>query len=138
MKILFLCHSNSALSPMAQGLAQRIGGVHHTYFSAGMAPTALNPLALRAMQEVGIDITHSYAKGLDAVPLAEMDCVFALSEEVDFVEGPNAETLFWFQPDPEKVGGTEQEQMDAFRSVRDALVPKVRLLLLKENHKSVS
>ncbi len=115
---------------MAEGLARRMGGATHAYYSAGTEPSVLNPLSLRAMQEVGIDITHSTPKRLSAVPLTEIDCVVVLSDAIAFESSPNSKQFFWPQPDPETVNGTEQERMDAFRKVRDGLVPRIRSLFL--------
>lgn len=115
---------------MAEGIARRIGGIRHKVFSAGIAPTVLSPLALRAMQEVGIDITHSLPKPLAQVPLNEMDYIVVLSDSLDFTGDSAAVRLFWPQADPEKAEGSEQERMDAFRKIRDELVPKVRGLFL--------
>jgi arsenate reductase (thioredoxin) len=127
MKIAFLCVANSARSQMAEGLARNIWGMRHAVFSAGSQPTKLNPLALRAMQEIGVDITHYSSKGFDALPLGELDYVVTLcAEEVcPHVVSP-AKRLHWPTPDPASVQGSEQMQMEAFRDARDAIAKQIR------------
>ena len=65
VRVLFLCTRNSARSQMAEGLLRHMSddGIHS--FSAGDYPTAVHPFAVRAMREVGIDISHQQAKHKD-------------------------------------------------------------------------
>ena len=113
---MFLCVANAARSQMAEGLARAMAppGTGYQFFSAGSRPGALNPLAVRALAEQGIDIAHHRSKGLDDVPLAQADVIVTLcAEEVcPFVPGP-VQRLHWPLPDPGDVEG--------FRSVRDEL-----------------
>jgi arsenate reductase len=57
MKVLFLCTGNSARSQMAEGYLGHIAGERFEAMSAGVEPTGLNPLAVEAMREIGIDIS---------------------------------------------------------------------------------
>ena len=113
--ILFLCVANSARSQMAEGLARALAPEGYRFLSAGSNPGTLNPLAVRALAETGIDIAHHRAKGLDDVPLAEADVVVTLcAEEVcPFVPG-RVQRLHWPLPDP-------APDLAAFRRVRDEL-----------------
>jgi arsenate reductase len=89
--IVFLCVANSARSQMAEGLARAIApaGEDYRFFSAGSQPGTLNPHAVRALAEQGIDIAHHRSKGLDDVPLAEADVIVTLcaDEVCPFVPG---------------------------------------------------
>ena len=103
---------------MAEGLARAIApaGNGYRFFSAGSHPGTLNPLAVQALAEQGIDIAHLRSKGLDDVPLAEADVIVTLcAEEVcPFVPGRGTvRRLHWPLPDPTDLAG--------FRSVRDEL-----------------
>lgn len=78
MKILFLCVANSARSQMAEGLARHILGDRATVESAGSNPTSVNPFAIKAMQEIGIDITGHRSKIVTAEMAAANDLVITL------------------------------------------------------------
>ena len=113
--ILFLCVANSARSQMAEGLARALAPAGYRFLSAGSNPGALNPLAVRALAETGIDISHHRAKGLDDVPLAEADVVVTLcADEVCPVVPGGVKRLHWPLPDP-------APDLAAFRRVRDEL-----------------
>ena len=79
--ILFLCVANSARSQMAEGLARAMAPDGYRFLSAGSEPGRLNPLAVEALHEKGIDISHHRAKGLDAIPLGEVDVMVTLWNE---------------------------------------------------------
>src|SRR3954463_14188639 len=61
-RVLFLCTGNSARSQMAEGILRHLAGDRFTVFSAGTKPGILNPYAIRAMKEIGIDISHHRSK----------------------------------------------------------------------------
>ena len=112
--ILFLCFANSARSQMAEGLARAMAPDGYRFLSAGSEPGRLNPLAVEALHEKGIDISHHRAKGLDAIPLDEMDVIVTLcAEEVCPVVPGQVRRLHWPLPDPHGLA--------AFRDTRDRL-----------------
>ncbi len=117
---------------MAEALARHILGPGHEVFSAGSRPTTVNPLALRAMQEVGLDITQQHSKSIDAVSSHEMNWVISLCEEECPVVFSQATRLHWPMKDPASVVGSEQEKMEVFRDVRDALDHQIREWLRDE------
>lgn len=130
MNLLFLGVNNSTRSQMAQGLARHLFGPKHTVYSAGCSPTALHPLALRVLQEIGLDITHQKAQPVGAFDLSEMDLIVALDEKLAIppVNG-SLPVQRWAIPDPSSVTGAEQTQMEAFRDVRDTLETRIAFLL---------
>ena len=131
--ILFLCVANSARSQMAEGLACRIVSQRVRALSAGSAPGTLHPLAVRAMAELGIDITAQVSKGLDAVPTEEVDTVVTLcAEEVCPVLPGGVERLHWPLSDPAAAGGSEEARLQAFRDVRDEIQRRLLALLVGE------
>ncbi len=124
MNILFLCVANSARSQIAEGLAKVILGSGHNIQSAGSQPSgAVNPLAVKTMQEIGIDITFNHSKSisdLDKDFVDNLDYVITLcAEEVCPVIISKAQKLHWANPDPAAVQGSEAEKLAAFRAVRD-------------------
>jgi arsenate reductase len=81
MRILFLCVANSARSQMAEGLARRLFGAKAEVMSAGSAPVGLNPFAVEAMAEVGIDISGHRSKSVDEIDPGSLDMVITLCAE---------------------------------------------------------
>ena len=79
--LLFLCVANSARSQIAEGLARRLAPPGVAVYSAGSEPGTINPLAVRVLAEAGVDASGQFSKGLDAVPLDEIDLVVTLCAE---------------------------------------------------------
>ncbi len=81
--ILFLCVANSARSQMAEGIARELAPSGVKVSSAGSAPSQVNPLAIKALAEIGIDISGQYSKSVADIPPEDVDVVVTLcSEEV--------------------------------------------------------
>ena len=100
--VLFLCVANSARSQMAEGLARALAPPGHRFLSAGSEPGALHPLAVTALSEIGVDISHQRAKGLPAIPLDQVDTIVTLcAEEVCPVVPGKVARVHWPLPDPE-------------------------------------
>ena len=122
--MLFLCTHNSARSQMAEGLLRYLAGDRVEVMSAGTEATHIRPLAVRAMDEVGIDISGQESKTLDRYVGEPFDYVITVCEEANeacpFFPGA-AERLHWSLPDPAAAQGTEEERLEVFRSVRDLL-----------------
>lgn len=107
---------------MAEGLARADAPAGWTFYSAGSRPGRLNPLAVEALEEIGIDISTHRAKGLDDVPLGKADVIVTLcaEEECPYVPGP-ARRLAWPLPDPAAADGSPEARLAAFRGVRDEI-----------------
>ena len=125
MKILFMCVANSARSQLAEGLAKQILGTRAEIQSAGSQPSQVNPFAIQALNEIGIDTRHHSSKSVDdLLPefIANLDCVITLcAEEVCPVILSNAKKLHWPLPDPAGKGGSDEVQLNRFRATRDEL-----------------
>jgi arsenate reductase len=131
-RVLFLCTHNSSRSQMAEGLLRARGGQRYEVFSAGTHPRSVHPLAIRAMAEVGIDLSE--AAGYRAKSMQEfvhqppMDLVVTVcdeaAEECPFFPGARRQ-VHWGFPDPSKATGTEEERLAAFREVRDGLAKRI-------------
>src|SRR6266705_844063 len=112
--ILFLCVANPARSQMAEGLARAMAPEGYRFLSAGSEPGELNPLAVEALREEGIDISRHRAKGLTAIPLEDVAVIVTLcAEEVCPVVPANVRRLHWPLADPTGLA--------AFRAARDRL-----------------
>jgi arsenate reductase len=120
--VLFLCVANSARSQMAEGLARALAPAGVKISSAGSSPSKLNPLAVRALAEVGIDISHHVSKHVDDIPPDDVDVVVTLcAEEVCPVFLGKALRVHWALPDPAAVTGDDEAKLAAFRAIRDEL-----------------
>lgn len=131
MNILFLCVANSARSQLAEGLARTLLGAKANVQSAGSVPSGqVNPLAVEAMREIGIDISSHTSKSiddLDAEFLDKLDYVVTLcTEEVCPVLPGNAKKMHWPNPDPAGVEGSRDRQLAAFRTTRDAIAAQIK------------
>ncbi len=127
--IIFLCVANSARSQMAEGLARAAAPPGWTVSSAGSDPGCLSSRAVAVMAEIGIDISSHRSKGLDEVPLGDADRVVTLcAEEACPVIPSRVEHLDWAMRDPAAVAGTAEEELDAFRDVRDEIQRRVARL----------
>lgn len=120
--VLFLCVANSARSQMAEGIARALAPAGVTVSSAGSKPSRVNPLAIRALDELGIDIRGHHSKSVDTISPDGVDAVITLcAEEVCPVFLGKARRIHWGLPDPADAASTEDEQLQAFRNVRDEL-----------------
>jgi protein-tyrosine-phosphatase len=127
--ILFLCVANSARSQLAEGIARSLASPEVKISSAGSVPTSVRPQAVAVLSEIGIDISDHVSTGIDYVA-RPVDAVITLcEEEVCPVWLEDARRLHWGLPDPAGVEGTDDEQLEAFRSVRDELRRRLRVLL---------
>jgi arsenate reductase (thioredoxin) len=130
MKILFMCVANSARSQLAEGLASNIWGPSVSVKSAGSKPSSVNPFAIRALKEVGIDIAHHTSKSVDEIDpvfVGQLDYVITLcAEEVCPVLVSSAKKLHWPLPDPAGHPGDDDATLSRFRATRDALTEKIR------------
>lgn len=138
MKILFLCVANSARSQLAEGLAKEIFHPMDDIQSAGSAPAqGVNPLAVKVLSEIGIDISKNRPKFWDNLPpstFINLDYVITLcAEEVCPTVTVKTNKLHWPLPDPAAVKGTSEEKLDAFRKTRDEI--KRRLVEFKKEVK---
>jgi phosphate transport system protein len=128
--VLFLCVANSARSQIAEGWARKLVPPGMRIWSAGSQPApAVNPYAVRVMQEVGIDISSQQPKRISDVPLGDVDTVITLcAEEICVLPPSGLIRLNWALPDPAAATGSEQEIEAAFRKIRDELREKIQML----------
>jgi arsenate reductase len=133
-RVLFLCTHNSARSQMAEGLLRHLGGDAFEVHSAGTEATRVRPLAVRAMAELGIDISAHASKTLDRYLGQPFDLVITVCDEANEAcpVFPGArERRHWSFPDPSRATGTEEEQLAVYRSVRDAIRARIEAELLR-------
>jgi arsenate reductase len=132
--VLFLCVANSARSQMAEGIARSLAPATIKVSSAGSQPSRVNPLALQALAEIGIDASRQHSKSVDDIPPGDVDVVITLcAEEVCPAFLGKALRLHWGLPDPAHAAGSEAERLEAFRRVRDELRRRLAVVFAPES-----
>lgn len=120
-RVLILCTGNSARSQMAEGLLRHIADDKFEVFSAGTRPVGLNPNAVEAMSEIGIDISRQRSKPVDEFAGQQFDYVITVcdnaKESCPIFPGEGKLIHQSFE-DP---AAATAEQGTAFRKVRDEL-----------------
>jgi arsenate reductase len=134
-KVLFLCTGNSARSQIAEGLMKTLGAGQWEVRSGGVFPTYVHPLAIRVMEEIGIDISRQTSKSMDEFVQDRFDCVITLCDHAaascpTFPGG--GKMLHWPLEDPVSAIGTIEERLLAFRRARDELKARIEELLKPE------
>jgi arsenate reductase len=127
-RVLFLCTHNSARSQMAEGLVRHLAGDRFDAMSAGTEATHVRHLAVRAMEEIGVDISGQESKTLDRYLQEPFDYVITVCDDANeacpFFPGA-ANRLHWSFEDPSKAEGSEEERLAVFRSVRDKIRQRI-------------
>lgn len=114
---------------MAEGLARARFGDAVRVQSAGSDAAGVNPLAVKALAELGIDISGQTSKKVDTIDSATVDTVVTLCvEEVCPVYLAKARRLHWPLPDPTAGGGSEEERLARFRRTRDEIRARLETL----------
>lgn len=129
--VLFLCTANSARSQMAEGLLRKHAGDRFDVFSAGMEPSTVHPLAIRAMSDVGIDISRQRSKGvsefLGKVVVTHAIFVCERAQKNCPAVYPFArKALAWPFEDPAAFQGSEEDRLKKFCEVRDQIEEKIK------------
>lgn len=108
---------------MAEAFARFIGPAELTYFSAGPEPAGeLNPHTVKAMREVGIDVTQYRPKTVEAIPMDTIATVITLCvEDVCPAVPEGVQHLPYPIADPMAGGGSDEELLQAFRRTRDQI-----------------
>jgi arsenate reductase len=139
--VLFLCTHNSARSQIAEGLLRHLYGDRYEVFSAGATPTRVNPLAIQALAEIGIDISKQRSKSIEEFRDKPMDLVVSVCKSSAKIACPFCsspiigdrptiinETLpdakrYLDHPfdDPSEAEGTDEEKLATFRHTRDEI-----------------
>jgi len=126
-RVLFLCTGNSARSQMAEGLLRHIAGNQFDVFSAGTRPAGLNPNAVTAMAELGINIAGSRSKSVDEFAGLQFDYVFTVcdnaKESCPIFPGEGKRLHQSFE-DP--AAAPADRRLEVFRKVRDQIAERLR------------
>ncbi|WP_099159133.1 arsenate reductase (thioredoxin) [Virgibacillus ndiopensis] len=128
--IYFLCTGNSCRSQMAEGWAKKYLGYEWEVKSAGIEAHGLNPNAVKAMLEVGIDISNQTSDIIDSEVLNNAYLAVTLCGDAADkcpMTPPQVKREHWGFDDPAKAEGTDEEKWQVFRLVRDQIGERIRL-----------
>lgn len=121
--VLILCTGNSCRSHMAEGILREVAGDVLNVQSAGSDPAGyVHPLAIRAMGEIGIDISSHTSKHMNEFLSCEVETVVTVCDNADQACPTfpgQANRYHWPFPDPTKAEGTQEETRKVFEQVRD-------------------
>jgi protein-tyrosine-phosphatase len=137
--VLFLCTHNSARSQMAEGILRLRSNGRVEVYSAGTEPTAVHPLAINALQEMGIDIAQQQPKSVQEFLGQNFDYIITVCDrarEVCPVFPGYPLQIHWSFPDPVEVEGSESQRLAAFREIALQLNRRIGYLLLTMGLKS--
>ena len=127
--LLFLCVANSARSQMAEGIARSLAPAGVKISSAGSRPSHVNPFAIQALDELGIDLRGHFSKSVDTIPPGDVEVVITLcAEEECPVFLGQARRLHWGLPDPGGAGLSDAQKLQSFRDVRYELVRRLSVV----------
>ena len=132
--VLFACGLNAVRSPMAAALFQQLVGKSVYVGSAGVQKGELDPFAVAAMEEIGVDISRHKPitfEELDEVDGLSFDLIVTLSppahhKALELTHTIAADVEYWPTVDPTGIEGNREQRLDAYREVRDQLMARIR------------
>lgn len=132
-KVLFICVHNSARSQMAEAWLNRLCPEQFEAHSAGLEPGALNPLAVEAMHEIGVDISGKKTQSVfDVVKRGQLFsyvitvCDESSAERCPIFPGATTR-LHWSFPDPAAITGSHEERLNGVRKIRDQIRARIEM-----------
>lgn len=129
--VLFTCSQNAVRSAMAAAILRHLAGPRIYVTSRGVRAGQTDPLAIAVMQEIGIDMSKHRPASLAGVHETGFDLIVALapeahSEALKIAQGYAVEVEYWPTPDPSLVSESREQNLAAYRAVRDSLLAKIK------------
>ncbi len=135
-RVLFLCTGNSARSIMAEALLRHYAPDQFEVYSAGLEPKGINPLTMRVMNEIGLDVSGGRSKDvmefLGKVHMSYVITVCSNAEEHCPIFPFSTQRLHWPFEDPAAFEGTDEEKLAKFREVRNLIDQHLRAWLREQ------
>lgn len=125
----FLCTGNSCRSQMAEAFGHKYLSDRYDVYSAGIVAHGLNPNAVKAMDEVGIDIRNQTSDMIDSELINKADFVVTLCGDANDkcpMTPPHVTRWHWGSDDPARAEGTEEEKWAVFQRVRDEIEARIK------------
>lgn len=137
-RVLFLCTGNSARSQMAEAFVRKYADDRFDAHSAGLEPKGLNPLTIKVMNEIGIDVSGQTSKGVDTyLGKVLFQYLITVCDDADkncptVWPGVN-KRMHWSFQDPAAFEGSDEEKVAKFREVRDLIEEKIKSWLAEQS-----
>jgi arsenate reductase len=129
IRVLFICVHNSARSQMAEAFLSRFAGDRFAVESAGLEPGLLNPLVVKVMREVGIDLSAKMTRSAYELLGRPYEWVITVCDESQAEACPvfpgAGRRAHWSFPDPATFSGSEEERLEQVRALRDRIAARV-------------
>jgi arsenate reductase len=132
IRVIFVCTGNSARSQMAEAILRRDGGERFHVVSAGVSPRPVNPLTIRSLAKVDIDISDAKSKPIGQFLGQRFDYVITVCDRARAtcpVFPGGSETLHWGVDDPAEATGTDAERQVAFDQALRELAVRIHTFL---------
>lgn len=129
IRVLFLCDGSAYRSKIAEGLLRTMGGEDFDVHSAGLEPEEPNPLAVKIMKEINIDISGQRINHINDYEGTQFDYIITLCDQVKdscLAFPSDIENIHWSCVDPAEFRGTDEERLLAFRQVRDDIQSQLK------------
>lgn len=131
--VLFACAYNAVRSPMAEAIARHYFGKSIYVQSAGVHKGDLDPLAVEAMEEIGVSLAKHRPRTIDELEEWEglnFDVIVTLSPDahhkaLDLTRSLAADVEYWPTPDPTIIEGNREQKLNAYREARDMLTKRI-------------
>jgi protein-tyrosine-phosphatase len=132
--VLFACTLNTVRSPMAEAIARHYFGREIYFASAGLKRGELDPFAVAAMEEIGVDLTRHKPHTFEDLEDSNFDLIVTLSPEahhraLEFTRTMAVDVVYWPTPDATAAQGSREAILDAYREVRDRLAARIKEFL---------
>ncbi|MGE0719730.1 MAG: low molecular weight phosphatase family protein [Alphaproteobacteria bacterium] len=128
--VLFACSQNSVRSPVAEAILKQLHRRRVFVDSVGVRADPVDPFAVAAMAEIGIDLSHHRAKTFDELEDDSFDLIVTLSPEahhraLELTRTLSVDVEYWPTFDPTVVEGSREIRLDSYRGMRDALWDRI-------------
>jgi len=120
---------------MAEGFLRNMAGEGYEVYSAGSAPTVVNPAAVKVMKELGIDISRQRSKSVEEFSDQYFDYIVTVCDNMERicpVFPGDYKKIHWNLEDPAAAEGTEEERLGAFRKTRDRIRERIKETFLPD------
>ena len=134
MSVLFICSKNSCRSQMAEAFLRNMAGDQFDVYSAGLESTQIDPLAVKVMNEIGIDMSEQVSTKLDDYLTERFSYLITVCDRANrlcpIFPGVSIRENWPFD-DPGAAKGSEEDRLPVYRRVRDEIKKKIEAFLAK-------
>ena len=129
--VLFACNLNAIRSPMAAAILRYLAGKQIYVRSGGVRAGEIDPFAVAAMEEIGIDIAKHHPRAIEDLEDTSFDLIITLAPEahhkaLELTRTMAVDVEYWPTMDPSAVTGNREQILQSYRSVRDQLFERIK------------